>query len=816
MSKFYTLSFIFAFSLLLSDAAGQPEALEHPIGCMQTKQKINLVALTPEEHAMIAASNERSDTIDILNYNITLEVINFNQQRIHGNCIVTFNPKMDNIDYLALDLLDLTVDSVYYNGAAANFVHDGLLLEIFFASPLNTTDTAEVIVFYGGQPTSDPFWGGFDFNSGYAYNLGIGLTSNPYNFGRSWFPCFDNFVERSTYDFNILSSAGRKAYCVGTFLEEIPVTGDTIMRRYRLDQPIPSYLASVAVSNYSHHDIMHEGFYGDVHLQLVAKTNNLNSMINTFAALGDAVDALEFWYGPYVWDRVGFVTTVQGAMEHPTNIAYPQSISLGGNSFAHRRLMAHELAHCWFGDIVTLSSPADMWFKEGNAEYGAHLFTEYHAGHDQFIDQVKDNFLNEVLKSAHFDDDGFQPLSGIPYEHTYGTHTYRKGASMLHNLRGYLGDSLFRVGQQSVLENFAYGSVNAAQYRDQLMAATGVDLTSFFDDWIYAPGFAAYEIDSVFTVQSGNDYEATVYIQQKLRAAPHFHTNTPIELSFMDENWNHYSETVMVSGEFTTVQLTLPFDPVAHFVNESDNLNIAMMANNLVIKGPVNRYLGYGDIQIVVQSIATDSALVRVEHYWVAPDDLGENPFNAKISSTHYWEIDGIMLDAMEATGNLRYAGIAQPRLDEDLTSNTEDSLILVYREDAHHPWVEHPDYYIFNTIPNDGSGNVIFNGLRKGQYAFANGELPMSNTREPIVLQPIVLYPNPAADHLFVGFEKDRNEELKFRISDISGKLLRVGDLIDKEQKIDVSKLITGAYVFQVIDNSGATVASKQFEIIR
>src|SRR5690606_23889699 len=117
---------------------------------------------------------------------------------------------------------------------------------------------------------------------------------------------------------------------------------------------------------------------------------------------------------------------------------------------------------------------------------------------------------------------------------------------------------------------------------------------------------------------------------------------------------------------------------------------------------------------IVVQSIATDSALVRVEHYWVAPDDLGENPFNAKISSTHYWEIDGIMLDAMEATGNLRYAGIAQPRLDEDLTSNTEDSLILVYREDAHHPWVEHPDYYIFNTIPNDGSGNVIFNGLRK------------------------------------------------------------------------------------------------------
>ncbi len=811
MSKLFTLSLFVVLSYIIAPFY----AIAQPVGCMQTMQKIKLEPLTLAEKAMISASNERSDTIDVLNYNITLEVINFGQGIINGNCEISFSPKMNNIDYLALDLLDLTVDSVHFNGQPVSYDYDGLLLEIFYPSPMDMTDTAEVTVFYNGHPTTDGTWGGFDFNSGYAYNLGIGLTSNPYNFGRSWFPCFDNFVERSTYDFNILSANGRKAYCVGTFLEEVPVSGDTIMRRYRLDQQIPTYLAGVAVSNYSHVDQTHDGFYGDVHFQLVAKTNDVSDMVTTFASLGEAVDALEYWYGPYAWDRVGYVTTVQGAMEHPGNIAYPQSTSLGGDDFAHRRLMSHELAHCWFGDYVTLSSPADMWFKEGNAEYGAHLFTEYFLGRDQFIDQVKDNFLDEVLKKANFDDDGFQPLSGIPYEHTYGTHTYRKGASMIHNLRGYLGDSLFRVGQRAVLNNFAYGSVNAAQYRDQLSQTTGVDLTSFFDDWIYAPGYAGYEIDSVDVEQNGSDFEATVYIQQKLRAAPHFHTNTPIEITFMDENWNRYVEEIMVSGEFTTVQLTLPFQPVAHFLNESEKLNIAMMANNMVIYGPINRYLGYADMQVTVQS-TPDSAFLRVEHYWVAPDEIGDNPFDATISSTHYWEIDGIIPEGMEATGNLKYSGITQPHLDMDLAGTTEDSIILVYREDAHHPWVEHSDYFILNTIPNDGSGNVVFNGLKKGHYAFANGSLPMVSTTNVFDQLQLKLYPNPASDKLFIEGEIESKEDLNYSIFDLSGRLVDFNNLENLRQQIDVSKLENGMYIFQIIMDSGKSIGSAQFEIIK
>ena len=790
-------------------------SFSQPIGCMEAKQHIKLDPPTAEERAMIMASNERSDTIDILNYGITLEVINFSGQEINGNCEVTFSPKMDNISYLALDFLDLDVDSILWNGAPVNYNYDGLLIEVLFDAPLNSTDTATVVVYYQGTPTSDPSgFGGFDFSGNYAYNLGIGLSSNPYNFGRSWFPCFDNFVERSTYHFNIISSNGRKGYCVGTFMGQTSMGGDTIMRSYVLDQPIPTYLAGVAVSDYSEYNEVHQGAYGPVDLQLVGRTQDLNNMISTFASLADAVDALEFWYGPYVWDRVGYVATTTGAMEHPGNIAYPANVAVDGNNFGHKRLMSHELAHCWFGDIVTLTTPADMWFKEGNAEYGAHLFTEYTLGQAPFIDQVKDNFLNEVLKSAHYDDDGFQALSGIPYEHTYGTHTYRKGASMIHNLRGYLGDSLFRIGQRQVLNTYAYGAVTAEMYRDELISATGETdkLTSFFDDWIYAPGYAAYEIDSVFTEPSGSEYEATVHLQQKLRAAPHFHTNVPLDITFMDNDWNKYTTQIMVSGEFSTVQVNVPFEPEIWFLNGTDKLNTARMQNEQVLQAPINRYFGYADFQIQVQEIG-DSAYFRVEHYWVAPDEITINPEDAKISQNHFWRVDGIWPDVFTAKGIIAYNGLLRPELDADLTTITEDSLILIYRPYPGYPWTEYHDYIKSVIIPNDGKGNITINNLQKGDYAFANGELDVVNTEDVFRNDIVELFPNPATDYVALKGEFLDNENLEYRLLDIAGKVVK-SDKVDGN--INVSDLSNGMYVIQLIDDTGVALGAQQFEVLK
>ncbi|MEK7257219.1 MAG: M1 family aminopeptidase, partial [Bacteroidota bacterium] len=506
-------------------------------GCRYAKNKYQLPHLDDAGRSVVCGSNARSDSLDILNYAITLDLTTWGT--LTATCEISFTAKQNGIEALPLDLGGSTapnnlmfVDSVRWQGNLLVFDYDHQLLNVHLPAPVNVGDTMEVIVHYHGKPGADASgFGGFVFENNIGYNLGIGLSSVPYNFGRSWHPCFDNFVERATYDINILSNGGRKGYAIGNFLGQIDLGGGSILRQYRMAQPLPTYLVGSATSAYVEIHQTHLGAYGERPILLVCKQAESANMTETFTNLGDAIDALEAWYNPYIWGQVGYVSTTAGAMEHSTLIAFPDFVIPNGQTFANDRLMAHELAHHWWGNITTLSCPSDMWIKEGNAEYGAHLFTEFSKGRQAFDDQVKENH-NYVLGSAHKEDDGYWPLSGIPYEHTYGTHTYNKGASVMHNLRGYLGDSLFTKGMRAILQDFQYQSVDAELFRDKLTAETGVDMNPYFNAWIFNPGFALFELDSVHYSPSGNGWAATIFVQQKLHHAPYFHEQVPLEITF--------------------------------------------------------------------------------------------------------------------------------------------------------------------------------------------------------------------------------------------------------------------------------------------
>jgi aminopeptidase N len=156
----------------------------------------------------IRADNSRSDTIDIIDYDIHLDILDFTGKSIGGYTSVTFKSKLDGVSQLYLDLLKLHVDSVKQNGQPLSFSYtDSLLLIIDLAAAMNTGDASVVTVYYHGKPQVDASgWGGFYFSGDYAYNLGVGFAADPHVYGRVWFPCFDNFVERSTYHFSITTS----------------------------------------------------------------------------------------------------------------------------------------------------------------------------------------------------------------------------------------------------------------------------------------------------------------------------------------------------------------------------------------------------------------------------------------------------------------------------------------------------------------------------------------------------------------------------------------------------------------------------------
>jgi len=809
--------FLFSFSLIPNSINAQVDNPPRNIRyCHHATHDVDKRQLSEVEQSAMVASMERSDTFDLLHIAVNLEIIDFNAETINGHADITFTSKMENIPVLPLDLRSLNIDSIIVDGQAVTFDYDDFTLNVNLPAPVPVGQMALVQVYYNGHPMTDPGgFGGLDFDNGYAYNLGIGINSNPYNYGSSWFPCFDNFVERQTFEFNIKTANNRVAYCTGTFLGQTQVGGDTIMRSYYLDQAIPSYLAGVAVSYYREVNQVYETANGPLPFQLVANANDTTDMKNTFVDLGSCVDAIESWYGPYQWERVGYVATPTGAMEHPTNIAYPVFTATNGNTTAHKRLMAHELAHCWWGDIVTQSSAANMWIKEGNAEYGAHLFTLHLQGQDAFINQVKSNFL-EVLKTAHYDDDSYLPLSGIPYEYTYGTHTYFKGAAMLHNLRGYLGDELFSTAQTDVLETFAYSAIDAEMYRDHLTQFTGIDMTSFFQDWIFSPGYAGYEFDALSYAPVGGGYEVDMTVAQKLRGATAFHTNTRIDVTCVDENFNRHTEQIIVSGESTDITITAPFEPIATFLNGDHKLNIANIANENIFTEPDNYSFPSADLDIFVVDLPSETWM-RVEHCWIAPDVV-QNPATpgTRVSKTHYWKVDADLPEGFLAKGIFNYRGPAIPELDKDLVAFTEDSILLVYRKDASEEWrlAEPQEKVAF--LPTDGEGFIRADSLIAGEYAFAVGVFDgLVATNDINIESNLSIFPNPTLDQVSVSGTISKPASLTYSISDVAGKEIvtksmgRVSD--DWNFEMYLGNYPSGIYVLEIKDENGQLLSQEK-----
>ena len=193
-----------------------------------------------------------SDSIDIKNYTIRLDITDYAGHTISGNTQIRLKALVDNITQIPLDFTGLTVDSVKnLSDEHLIYDHSAELLLIDFISVLNTNDSTDIIIYYHGVPDADGSWGGWYWSGDYSYQLGVGFDAIPHNFGRIWFPCFDNFVERSTYRYEIITEDDKKAYC-GGLLESETNNGDgTITWIWNCNQTIPSYLASVAVSTYT-------------------------------------------------------------------------------------------------------------------------------------------------------------------------------------------------------------------------------------------------------------------------------------------------------------------------------------------------------------------------------------------------------------------------------------------------------------------------------------------------------------------------------------------------------------------------------------
>lgn len=751
----------------------------------------------------------RSDSIDILKYIINLDITDIPGKKISGNTSIKFNPIVNGISYLRLDLLKLNIDSIRLENKLVNYHYNDTLISINLDQAYTTNDTLNITVYYKGSPETDATgWGGFYFQNGYAYNLGVGFGANPHVFGRVWFPCFDNFIERSTYEFNIKTISSKYSYCNGELISDILDSQNYRTRKWILNKEIPSYLASVAVGSYVDIKMTFNGEQRNIPILIASLASDTIKVKTSLVHLKDAIRTYEKFYGPYAWNKIGYslVPFSQGAMEHATNIAFPSSFLNAGNT-TYEEITAHELSHHWFGDYITCSSQEEMWINEGWASFSEYLFREEVYGKAAYISGIKT--LHESLLHFVRYKEGDLNLNNIPHQYTYGDHVYLKGAIMAHNLRGYLGDSLFKSTIRKTLSDKAFKSISNEEFEQSLSANSGVDLSDFFKDWIYQAGWAHFSIDSIVYHNNTSPYQASIFVHQSKYGNTEFYNNVPMELSTLDKNFKVKTKTIKLGGPQSIVNIEVQQKPEVFVLNYNDKIAQAISSEQKTLKNTGTFNFVLGKMNLTVTEL-TDSAWIRIEHHYAGANGTSAANVN-RISPQRYWTITGILPSKFKASSKINYDGrigvfSGNTYLDHELKISNEDSLILLYRKNASEVWKEYP-YYTKNTLSTktDKLGNINIDSLILGEYCLGMGKSLYTGINTPTKKNSkhFEIFPNPAQKQIELKLNHfDKNEIEHIKILSITGKeFLTLKNITSNEQlQLDVSDYIDGTYIVQIL----------------
>ncbi len=752
--------------------------------CRASKQAGNFNALSLANQA---------DSIHIQRYDIRIDSLSFSQQSLWGVTTLTVESKVDQLSEVNLSLDGFTIDSVLRNGNLISHTYDGLNLKILLPSSINTGETDTVSVIYHGNPAQDPSgWGGYYWNgSNYAFNMGVGFEEDPHVFGRAWFPCLDVFTDRAAYDFHIKVSGDYKGFCNGELISVEDHGNGLSTYHWQMDEPIPTYLASMAVAEY--HFL--ERTYSGIPTIWAALPQDTLNVLSTFQHMQEAVDAFVSAYGPYQWDKIGYalVPFNAGAMEHASSIHIGKPFVNG--SLTYETLWAHELAHMWWGDLVTCENQENMWLNEGFAAYSEALFTGAVYGDEAYKNWIRENH-RAVLQFAHVTDGDYYAMDEIPHSVTYGSTVYEKGPDVVHTLRHHMGDSLFFMSCKAYMDSLAFGNGNSYDLRDEFSEASGLNLNAFFDGWVFEAGFPHFSIDSFSVMPIPDVFQVEIFIRQKQRGNTHIY-EMPIQVNLANAD-SSMNVWLNVTGQTQSFIVHPAFEPTMITIDRWEKMSDAISDFEHVITTIGTYAFNQTNVEIEVMNAGLNTSIIRIEDHFVQPDGfIGENP-GIYLNPYHYWSVDGLLANGFHSTAEFEYNGSAnnsQGYMDNDLIL-TEDSLVFMYRLGAGYEWQEVDGYEVVTGASlTNKRGSVVIDTLKKGEYVLARRDFTASITSFETRVKSLFAYPNPTDEKVIFELPAGR---WNAQLIDLRGRIV-MEKLVSNGFELDVSITKAGNYVLRL-----------------
>ncbi len=297
----------------------------------------------------------------------------------------------------------------------------------------------------------------------------------------------------------------------------------------------------------------------------------------------------------------------------------------------------------------------------------------------------------------------------------------------------------------------------------------------------------------------------------------------------MDENWTTQVNEVMMSGRCGIYSAILPLNPIYACLDLGEKISDAVIADNITLSTTGIITLVNGGMTLNVSTI-TDSAIIRIEHNYAPPDGFKIPIPTLHISDYHYWKVDGIIPDGFDASATIGYNGSFSTSgyVDNNLITNSEDSLVVLYRASSKYDWSVITDYtQNFFGSHNDKVGNFTINHLQKGEYAFGIYDydkvdsIDTLETDACIVLsspllpdktkEKLIIYPNPTADSFTLDYEL-LSSSARLNIFSMEGKAV-LSETLQKgnhKRTISTSSWRNGIYLIQVADTLNNIISTR------
>ncbi|HNY01382.1 MAG TPA: M1 family aminopeptidase [Bacteroidales bacterium] len=531
--KTILLSACILLSLVLRAQTGDFRPADQPVADQEKKANSGLFS----RHA-----SEEARNYDVSWYRCHW-VVDPAVRAISGSVTTLFTVPGGAADSVVFDMAAaLVADSVLFHRLPVTWSHSGDRLRINLSPAVPSQGRDSVTVFYHGIPPDQGF-GSFVQSVHNGVPI-LWTLSEPYG-SSDWWPCRNGLSDKAdSIDIFLEFPAGNRSAGNGILVSETQ-SGGTVVHHWKHRYPIAPYLVCMAVTNYAKysHFVPFQGdtlrvdnyIYPEDSTSAASQTGIIVPMIQVYDTLFGTYpfQAEKYGHAQFGWG---------GGMEHQT-MTFVTSFGF--------ELLAHELAHMWFGDKVTCGSWTDIWLNEGFATYLSGLCYEH------LIPELWKRFREVRVKSVTSSPGGsvYCPDTTSVNRIFDGRLSYAKGALILHQLRWLMGDGPFFTALNHYLADpqAAYGFARTSQLKAHLESACGCDLTEYFNDWYTGEGYPSYQVG---WQQQGDTVAITVNQTQSHPSVSFFEMDIPLKFK------NETRDTILrfhhtFSGQ--TFRAILPF-----------------------------------------------------------------------------------------------------------------------------------------------------------------------------------------------------------------------------------------------------------------